>query len=203
MAAPLVAAEAALIHARFPTLRNTKIVDHIEKTGDRIDGPVSERIDIGKALTTTPELEDPTPTPTPTPSPTATPTPTPSPVLLTIPNSNRAIALHSVLMTAEPFSLLTQNNFGLDQRTRIALFATNVQLLPGETLSAISVSGVDTRNVSYELLVESLTAVPGLDWLYSVVVRLPDDSSLKGDLAVTLTLRGLKSNTVLVGIRAP
>ena len=205
MAAPLVAAEAALIHARFPTLRNTKIVDHIEKTGDRIDGPVSERIDIGKALTTTPELEAPTPTPTPTPSPTATPTPTPSPapVLLTIPNSNRAIALHSVLLTAEPFSLSTQNNFGPDQRTRIALFATNVQLLPGETLSAISVSGVDTRSISYALLVESLTAVPGLDWLYSVVVRLPDDSSLKGDLAVTLTLRGLKSNTVLVGIRAP
>jgi hypothetical protein len=54
MAAPLVAAEAALIHARFPTLQNTKIVDQIEKTAHRIDGPVSKRIDIGQALTTTP-----------------------------------------------------------------------------------------------------------------------------------------------------
>ena len=106
-------------------------------------------------------------------------------------------------MTAEPFSLLTQNNFGSDQRTRIALFATNVQLFQGETLSAISVSAVDTRSVSYVLPVESLGAVPGIDWLYGVVVRLPEDPGLKGDLAITLTLRGLKSNTVLVAIRAP
>src|SRR6185369_4562553 len=113
MAAPIVAAEAALIHARFPTLRNTKIVDHIEKTSDRIDGPIDERIDIGKALSTTPDSEDSTPTPTPTPTPTATPTPNPTPsaapVLLTSGNSNRAISLHSSLFTAEPFSLLTPN----------------------------------------------------------------------------------------------
>ena len=106
-------------------------------------------------------------------------------------------------MTAEPFALVTPNNFGPDQRTRIALFAMNVQLLQSETLSAINVSGVDTRSVSYNLPVESLTVVPGFDWLYSVIVRLPEDALLKGDLAVTLTLRGLKSNTVLVGIRAP
>ena len=207
MAAPLVAAEAALIHARYPTLRNTKIVDHIEKTADRINAEVDERIDIGRALTTTPELEDATPTPTPTPTasptPTATPTPTAAPILLTNGNSNRAAALHSVLLTAEPFTLLTANNFSSDQHTRITLYAMNVQLLQSETLSAISVSGVDTRNVSYVLAVEALTVVPGFDWLTGVVVRLPDDTSLKGDLAVTLTLRGLKSNTVLVGIHSP
>ena len=209
MAAPLVAAEAALIHARFPNLRNTKIVDHIEKTSDRIDGPVSARIDIGKALTTTPESEDATPTPTPTPTPTATPTPTPTPtpspapVLLTAGNSNRAIALHSVLMTAEPFLLFTPNNFSLDQHTRIALFATNVTLLPGETLSAISVSAVDTRGVVYALPVESLSFVPGFDWLSAVLVRLPDDPSLKGDLSITLTVHGVKSNTVVIAIKSP
>jgi len=76
----------------------------------------------------------------------------------------------------------------------------NVGLLQGETLSAINVSLVDTRNVRYNLPVESLTLVPGFDWLYSVVVRLPDDTALKGDVAITLTLRGLNSNTVLVAI---
>jgi len=203
MAAPLVAAEAALIHARFPTLRNTKIVDHIEKTSALIDGPIDERIDVGRALSTTPESEDSTPTPTPTPTPTATPTPLAAPVLLTSGNSDRAISLHSSLFTAEPFSLLTPNNFSVDQRTRIDLFAMNVQLLQGETVSAISVSGVDTRNINYVLPVEALTVVSGFDWLSSVVVRLPEDPTLKGDIAITLTLRGLKSNTVLVGIRAP
>ena len=76
----------------------------------------------------------------------------------------------------------------------------NVGLLQSETLSAINVSLVDTRNISYSLPVESLTVVPGFDWLYTVVVRLPDDTSLKGDVAITLTLRGLKSNTVFVAI---
>jgi hypothetical protein len=124
-------------------------------------------------------------------------------VLLTTGELNRAIALHSVLLTAEPFSLLTQNNFGTDQRTRIALFASNVKLLQGETLSAISVSAVDTRGITYTLPVESLTLVPNFDWLYSVIVRLPEDTTLKGDLTVTLTLRGLNSNTAHVAIRAP
>ena len=54
MAAPLVAATAALIHARYPKLENTKIVDHLQKTGKRIDGPVQARLDAGRALTTTP-----------------------------------------------------------------------------------------------------------------------------------------------------
>jgi len=103
-------------------------------------------------------------------------------------------------MTVEPFPLLTPNNFSPDQRTRIAFFAMNVGLLQSETLSAINVSGVDTRNVSYNLPVESLTIVPGFDWLYGVIVRLPDDTALKGDLSITLTLRGLKSNTVLIAI---
>jgi len=120
---------------------------------------------------------------------------------LTPGESNRAIALHAVLMTAEPFSLLMQNNFGPDQRARIALFATNVQLFQGETLAAIRVSAVDTRSVSYLLPVESLMTVPDFGWMQMVVVRLPDDTSLKGDLAVILTLHGLKSNAVLVAIR--
>ena len=79
----------------------------------------------------------------------------------------------------------------------------NAGLLQGETLSAFNVSLVDTRNITYNLSVESLTIVPGFDWLYSVIVRLPDDTGLKGDVAVTLTLRGQTSNAVLVAIRAP
>ena len=79
----------------------------------------------------------------------------------------------------------------------------NVGLLQSETLSAINVSLVDTRNNTYNLPVESMTNVPGFDWLYSAIVRLPDDTTLKGDVAVTLTLRGQTSNTVLVAIRAP
>jgi subtilisin family serine protease len=54
MAAPLVAATAALIHAQYPKIENAKIVDHIQKTGKRIDGPVQSRLDAGNALRTNP-----------------------------------------------------------------------------------------------------------------------------------------------------
>jgi len=54
MAAPLVAATAALIHAQYPKTENAKIVDHIQKTGKRIDGPVQSRLDAGNALRTNP-----------------------------------------------------------------------------------------------------------------------------------------------------
>jgi hypothetical protein len=158
------------------------------------------RIDMGPALTTTPEL-DPGPTPTPTPVP--TPTTTAAPGLLMHANTNRAIALHSVLQTVEPFPLRTAANFSSDQRTRVTLFANNAQLVPGETLSVMSVSAVDSRGVVYNLPVETVTFVPDFDWLSAVVVRLPDDATLRGDLSITLTLRGVKSNTAVIGIRSP
>ena len=58
MAAPIVAGEAALVRAAFPFLSNRKIVDHIEREASRLDGPnPQKRIDVGRTLTTTPELE--------------------------------------------------------------------------------------------------------------------------------------------------
>jgi len=66
MAAPFVAAEAALIHARFPTLRNKDIIDQIERTAAKINATVDKRIDVGRALSTLPEsASSPTPTPVP------------------------------------------------------------------------------------------------------------------------------------------
>jgi hypothetical protein len=55
MAAPIVAGEAALIHAAFPSLSNRKIADHIERHNVQMDGPnPNKRIDVGAALTSAP-----------------------------------------------------------------------------------------------------------------------------------------------------
>jgi len=135
---------------------------------------------------------------------TATPAPAaPAPVLLTQSNSNRAVAMHSVNFTLEPFRVRTLLNFSSDQRTRIVLFATNLELLPGETPSSLSVQATDSRGISFMLPVERIGKVPGFSWLSALVVRLPDDQSINGDLSVTLGLRGVASNAVRVGIRAP
>ena len=57
MAAPIAAGEAALVRAVFPALSGRKIVSHIEKTSQRIQGPIQSRIDIGAAVTTQPEID--------------------------------------------------------------------------------------------------------------------------------------------------
>jgi endonuclease/exonuclease/phosphatase family metal-dependent hydrolase len=134
----------------------------------------------------------------------ATPAPTSAaPVLLTQGSTTRAVAVHSANLTSEPFRVRTQLNFSSDRRTRILLFATNLELLAGETPSSLSVRATDSRGISFDLPVEKLAKVPNFDWISAVAVRLPDDQSINGDLTVTIGIRGAMSNAVRVGIRAP
>lgn len=132
-----------------------------------------------------------------------TPTPAPVPVLLTQGSTDRALAIHSTQFTNEPFLIRTPVNLGSDQRTRIILFATNVNFLAGETISSLSVRATDSRGVAYDLAVEQVGKVANLSWLSSVIVRLPDDTAIVGDLILSLSMHGGVSNNVRVGIRAP
>lgn len=62
MATPIVAAEVALVRARYPDLRNDKVARHIARNALRISGIDQARIDVGAAVTTAPEAEvSPTP----------------------------------------------------------------------------------------------------------------------------------------------
>jgi endonuclease/exonuclease/phosphatase family metal-dependent hydrolase len=133
----------------------------------------------------------------------AAPAPPPPaiPVLLTQGNTNRAIAIHSALFTSEPFTVRTPINLSNDQRTRIMLFATNLDFLPGETLSSVTARGTDSRGISYDLPVEQVLKVPSYSWLSTVTVRLPDDQAISGDLSISLSMRGGVSNTVRLAIK--
>src|SRR5688572_877791 len=52
-----------------------------------------------------------------------------SPVLISDNTSTRAIALESVTLKAEPFGLTSSVKFSEDNRTRICIFAMNLELL--------------------------------------------------------------------------
>lgn len=148
----------------------------------------------------------PTPTPTPTPSPTPSPSPTPTPpqgpVLLTEENSSRAIALDSVTSVRDPFSVHTIHNFSSDQHRRIMLFATNVDLLPGEDKSVVTAQAETQGGEVVALTVEHVGKVPGLDRFTQINVRLPDELEAAGDVQVSVRLRGVASNKVLIKIIA-
>jgi len=132
---------------------------------------------------------------------TITPNSTAAPTLLTEGTTNRAIALDSVTFMRDPFPLATINNFSLDQRTRLTLFALGLELLPGEDVSAVTAQAEDNGHKTYPLKVEYVGKVPGFDWLTQVVIRLPDDFVNAGDFLLSVNLRGAVSNKVVIGIR--
>jgi uncharacterized protein (DUF1800 family) len=116
--------------------------------------------------------------------------------------ATRAVALESVSMTSEPFSLSAETNFSPnDPRTRITLFAINLDLLAGETRNSLTADAEDAAHVHYPLKVEYVSTVPSFDGVYMVVMRLNDlmPSNL-GDVLIRLNLHGMSSNRVRVAI---
>jgi hypothetical protein len=120
--------------------------------------------------------------------------------LLTQANSTRAIALDSVTGCSEPFPLTEPVLFGIDGRTRVMLFATNLNLNPGENAAAVTADAEDASHTHYPLLVEYVGAVPDYPWMMSVVVRLNDNLGDAGDVLIGITLHGVNSNRVRIGI---
>src|SRR5688500_8265453 len=78
----------------------------------------------------------------------------PGPTLLTDQNSAQAAALDSVTLVRDPLPVVNRNNFSDDRRTRLTLFGTNVELMPGEDASAITARARDSRSGNHSLTVE-------------------------------------------------
>jgi uncharacterized protein (DUF1800 family) len=126
-----------------------------------------------------------------------------SPSLFTVSStSTRAVALETVSMQAEPFSLTSEANFSpADPRTRITLFCMNLDLLVGESANALTADAQDGSGAIYPLKVEYVGTVPNFDGIYMVVVRLNDLMSANlGDVLVRLNLHGMASNRARVAI---
>lgn len=116
--------------------------------------------------------------------------------------TTRAVALESVSLVSEPFSLNMAANFSPnDPRTRIALFGTDFEFLQGEGANALSADAQDGTGAIYPLRVEYVGAVPSFPGVYMVVLRLNDSmTSNLGDVLVRVNLHGMASNRVRVAI---
>ena len=118
--------------------------------------------------------------------------------MLTNGNSQSALALDSVTWTSEPFAITNFHNFSADQRTRLLLFAVNVELGAGETASVIEAQAEGAGVQIFPLTVESFGSVPNFGWLKQVVVKLPDQLAGSNEIRVSLRVRGTVGNTVIV-----
>lgn len=124
----------------------------------------------------------------------------PGPTLLTDQNSAQAGALDSVTLVRDPLPVVNRNNFSDDRRTRLTLFGTNVELMPGEDASAITARARDSRSGNHSLTVEFVGKIPALDSLTQIVVRLPDTLAQAGEVWISIVLRGQTSNEVLFNV---
>jgi hypothetical protein len=123
------------------------------------------------------------------------------PKLLTEEGTGRAIALDSVTWLRDPFPVVTTNNFSLDRRTRVSLFATHVNLMPFEDTSVITAQAEDSQNRVFPLTVEFVGKVPRLNWLTQLIIKLPDELMNVGEVRVSITVRGTSSNKVPLSLR--
>ena len=125
---------------------------------------------------------------------------TKAPVLISNSTSTRAVALESVVMKPEPFPLTASVGFAPDSRTRVVLYAMDLDLLVGEGASAFTADAEDAAHNHYPLTVEYVGVVPSFEGICMIIVRLNDAMGDLGDVLVRLNLHGVSSNRVRLGI---
>ena len=125
----------------------------------------------------------------------------PSLILFTEPNSERAIALDSVILVRDPFLISTTTNLSSDRRTRIMIFSPNLSLMPADSFSSVSAQAEDRQHTIYPLTVEFIGKIPQYDWLAQIVVRLPDKLGSVDALWVSIGYRGAVSNKALISLK--
>jgi len=116
------------------------------------------------------------------------------PMLFTNDTTGRALALSSVSMLGEPFSLGGMHNLAADQRTRILLFASGID---DSSLSLFTAKAEGPNNQVYALTIEDVRRVPGFDWLSQITLVLPESVASPGDFGLSLTYRGRRGNRAL------
>jgi uncharacterized protein (DUF1800 family) len=131
----------------------------------------------------------------------------PTPVLLSAPDSMRALAIKETgKLSAE--KLPAAQNTAFDLYSRVILYVTNVELMPGEGATAFRVYAEDARGRRYRFPVTDLKLVDRRNRIYALFVELRDELGVweeppeKGDCLISVAWRGLESNRLRLGIGA-
>jgi hypothetical protein len=127
--------------------------------------------------------------------------PTP-PQLLASEQDNRGAVVDSVAVR-DPFPFTSITNFSSDQRTRIILFATNIDLQPGEDAASVTVRMENSQHAIFSVPAEYLGKIPNFSYLIQINVRLPDELANGGDVSMSVVYHGLESNKVSITIKPP
>lgn len=122
------------------------------------------------------------------------------PVLLTEANSTRAIALESLTFLRDPFLVVSSSVLSSDKRTRITVFAMNVDLYAGEAANTFTAEAEASGRRIFPLKVESVGSVPGFEGLTQITIRLDELMGDAGDVLLRISLHGMTSNRVRIAV---
>jgi hypothetical protein len=107
------------------------------------------------------------------------------------PGFMQAAALDADLYTRDPFRVMRIEEF-IGGNTRVILFARNLQLNPGEPVSAVEVRLIGSNNQIFNVAADDVRTVPNTDFM-QVIFRLPD-ALPPGTCSLTLRAHGRMSN---------
>ena len=128
----------------------------------------------------------------------------PIPVLISEVDSTRALAIPAERSSNRSFSQKQPKVFS--SNSKIVLYVTNLNLMPGEGASAFRVYVEDAKNRKYRFPVLDIRPVEGKEWVYALTVELRDvlgfykQPEANGDVLISVTWRGLASNRVRLGL---
>lgn len=124
-----------------------------------------------------------------------------SPTLLTVPGSDHAAAVELTQFLSGPFPITTTLLSEGRNTTRIIVFGTDLTLLPGEGVEAITAEATDAAGVVYPLRVEFVSPLPDLPQIQQIVLRLNRELDDPGEVLVSISVHGLTSNKVRISIK--
>jgi uncharacterized protein (DUF1800 family) len=108
--------------------------------------------------------------------------------------STRALTANPNSWRSNRLPLAAQVAWPAGTDARVVIFVTNLNLLPGEGANAFRADAQNVAGRRYDLPVESISALPGLDWIYAVTIRLNPELGDVGDVLVRVNWRGMSSN---------
>lgn len=127
----------------------------------------------------------------------------PTPVLLSQPDSNRALAIEEDEFGRTDLNRVTGRAF--HPRRNVILFLANISLMEDEGPNAFRVHVENSEGRKYRFPVLDVQPYPENPSLYAITISLRDElgfweqPTANGDLLVAITWRGLASNSVRLG----
>jgi hypothetical protein len=119
-----------------------------------------------------------------------------APIVISQANSTRALTAVSMRRGLDT----TTRVFQPGAKTRITVFITNIELLPGEGATAFRADAEDGRHYRYPLQIVSLAPTAERSWVYALTLKLHNGMGDVGDVLLRVNWRGMSSNRVRLAI---